>query len=220
MSKNTIVLMIYPHGVIVPYKINPRDEFFVINEARAVGVYLINDKYRFMWNGRTPIYIYAVGNFTPIDPLMIDGLNQYKKANRLTIIRQKDVRHGSMIRHMMNRLSKDDIMKTLDEQMAKEGGDIQTAVTTVMNDLKNEIQFKREKHGQDIEYSPEQKAVIIINYLKQLQLISEDEFSNLIHNVANEKLSFETLIEELKYRQIVSVAEPLPEQLEDFLQDF
>lgn len=219
LSKQPIALMIYPHGIIVPYKITPKDEFFVLNEPRAVGVYFINDKYRYMWNGRTPVYIYAVGNFTPIDPVKINGLNLFKKQNKLVRMGQKDIRHGSMIRHLMNRIDKSQIKGVIDQQMEEEGAKIENAMKYAIEDMKKNEQFMEEKHSTSIKKSPEQKAVIIVNYLKQLDLIDEKEQNNLIFNIENSKLSFEALITELRQRKIVSVAEPLAEDLEDFLQD-
>lgn len=220
LSKNTIVLMIYPHGVIVPYKINPRDEFFVIQEPRAVGIYLINDKYRFMWNGKTPVYFYSVGNFTPIDPIKIDALNQYKKENKLTQVRQKDIRHGMMLRHLTNRLDRDQAFKEIDKTMNEEGTQIEKAMKEVVEGLEKQIEYKRTKHGQHVEYTSAQRSIILINYLAdQLKLITEAEKNQLLFNVENGKLDFDTLVSELRYRQIVSVASPLPIELEDFIQD-
>lgn len=219
LSKNTIILMIYPHGVIVPYKINPRDEFFVIQEPRAVGVYLINDKYRFMWNGKTPIYFYAVGNFTPIDPIKIDALNKYKKENKLTQVRQKDVRHGMMLRHFINKLEKEKVYQQLEEQVQEEGKKIEDAISTAIAGIEKQIEYKKTKHGQSVNYSDEQRSIILVNYLRQLNLIEEPERANLLFNIDNGKLTFENLTNELRYRQLVSVATPLPIELEDFLQD-
>lgn len=219
ISKQTIVLMIYPHGTIVPYKINPRDEFFVLNEPRAVGVYLINDKYRFMYNGRTPMYIYAVGNFTPIDPVKIDALNKWKRENRLTQVRQKDIRHASMLRHLINRMEKTDAFKKIEKDLEMEATQIATAVQSSVEGMAKEEQYRLEKHGQEINRTPEHRALIIINYLKSLGLIDEQEQATLIYKVENNKISFDELFTELKQRQIVSVAEPITEDLEDFLQD-
>lgn len=219
LSKNTVVLMIYPHGVIVPYKINPRDEFFVIQEPRAVGIYLINDKYRFMWNGKTPVYFYAVGNFTPIDPIKIDALNQYKKKNKLTQVRQKDIRHGMMLRHLINKMEKQDVFKQIDGTMKEEGSKIEQAIKEVNEGLNKQIEYKQKKHGQNIEYTPEQRSIILVNFLYEQNLITEEEKNNLLFDIDNGKLSLDTLVNELRYRQVVSVAEPLPIELEDFLQD-
>jgi len=219
LSKNTVVLMIYPHGVIVPYKINPRDEFFVIQEPRAVGIYLINDKYRFMWQGKTPVYFYAVGNFTPIDPIKIDALNKYKKDNKLTQVRQKDIRHGMMLRHLINKMEKQDVFNQINGTMKEEGTKIEQAMVQVMNGLEKQIEFKRTKHGQVIEYTPQQRSIILVNFLFEQSLITEDEKNNLLFDIDNGKLSLDTLVNELRYRQVVSVAEPLPIELEDFLQD-
>lgn len=219
ISKQTIVLMIYPHGTIVPYKITPRDEFFVLNEPRAVGVYLINDKYRFMWNGRTPMYIYAVGNFTPIDPVKIDALNKWKKENRLTQVRQKDIRHASMLRHLINRMEKTDAFKMIEKNLETEGQQIAQAVQTAVTGMASEEADRLQRHGQELNRTPEHRALIIINYLKSQGLIDDQEQATLTFKVENNKLSFDELFTELKSRQVVSVAEPIHEELEDFLQD-
>jgi len=225
MSKQAIALMISQHGHITPYKIKPKDGFFVINDTGYVGLHIINDKYRFMWNGRTSVYLYAEGNMTPIDPIKIDILNQYKKANRLVQVTQKDIRDGARIRHLANQLQQSGqldrkaIMDKIVAERTEEGNAIQNAIAEHENRMNAHIQFKKEKHGQDVSFTPEQKAVIMINYIFQNQLIDEKERDLLIWKVENEKITFESLVSELKHRRVVSVAEPLPENVEDFLQD-
>ena len=221
MSKQPVALIIYQHGDIIPFRIKPKNGFFVINEPNLCGLFMINDKYRFMWNGRTTTYLYAAGNMTPIDPVKINEINDYKKANRLAQITQKDIKDGIRLRYIGNRTNGDsrEAYEKLKEIRKAEGEKINQGIQEKMMAIHTEIKERKEKHGQTISYSPEQTAVMLLEFLVDKDLITKEEHSSAVWKIENNKLSFKELLNSLQEYNLVSVAQPLHESVEDFIQD-
>jgi hypothetical protein len=150
---------------------------------------------------------------------MIHELNIFKTQNRLTEVRLKDIKHGSMLRQSLNKLSRTDSFNSLSEKMESQNQLITQGIDESIQYIENKTTYYKEKHKKEVNLSPAQKSYILLEHLKQLQLIEDKEHSNFLYKVENNILTFDGLVDELKQRQYVSVAEPLAENIEDFIQD-
>lgn len=172
-----------------------------------------------MWDAKTPCYFYVTQELNPIDPLMIHALNIFKTTNRLTEVRIKDIRHGSLLRQLSNKYTMMEAHQKITKKMESQNELINKGITESIEYIDNKTKYYREKHKKDVNLSPSQKSYILLEHLKQLQLLDDKEYSNFLYKVENNELLFEDLVDEIKERQYVSVAEPLAENIEDFLQD-
>jgi len=217
-SKDPIALMITPSGQIRPYIIHAKDRYFIINERKIRGIFTLNNKYRFSW-GRTPVYIYAVPETNPIDPIIIDQLNRYKKMNKLTEITHKDIEHGSRLRILMKQKRPGEAMTQLQQEAEIEGNRMSETVDIVKQQMDQQLHDLKTLHQKDIDVPDSQKGYVLLEHLMQQGLISKLELADLTNKITGGTTTFDNLVDELKHRHLVSVSEPLDENIEDFVQD-
>lgn len=217
-SKEPIALMFTPSGQIFPYKVKAKDRYFVINEKKIKGIFTLNNKYRFSW-GRTPVYCYGVPETNPIDPILINELNLYKKKNKLTQITTQDIRHGSRLRVLLKQRNPVQAMNALKDEAQTRGAELTEEIEKVTNAIDTRITDLKEKHAKEIDVSGDQKAFVLLEHLKQKEKIDDLQYANLSNKIRSNTISFESLVDDLKDSNIVSVSEPLDENIEDFVQD-
>jgi len=218
MSNEPIALIITSEGYIKPFKIVARGRYFIVNTRRFKGIYTVNNKYRLTW-GKTPIYMYAAQETNPIDPILVDLLNQYKKTNKLAQIKRKDIKHGSRLRILKTQMEASEaIPKLVDEGREKEDKLLGT-ISGVTDAIDKRVEDLKKKHHKDINVDDEQKAYILLKHLKTGNMIDDIEYADFTNKMTSNQLSFEMLVDELREKNIVTVSVPLDENVEDFIQD-
>lgn len=217
-SKEPVALMLTPSGQIFPYKIKAKDRYFVINEKKIKGIFTLNNKFRFSW-GRTPVYLYAVPETNPIDPIMIDQLNKYKKSNKLTTLTTQDIKHGSRLRILQKQKNPTQAINQLVDETMNEADSVNKEVDGVVNAIDTKLADMKEMHQKDIDVAGDQKAYVLLEHLKQAKKLDELQYTNLSNKINSNMISFESLVDDLKNMNVVSVSEPLDENIEDFVQN-
>lgn len=217
-SKDPIALMFTPSGQIFPYKIKAKDRYFVINEKKIKGIFTLNNKYRFSW-GRTPVYCYMIPETNPVDPILINELNQYKKKNKLTTLTTQDIKHGSRLRILRKQSNPTRAMNQLKEETMNSGKEMSTEITNVTDAIDKKLDNLKTMHQKEVDVSGDQKAFVLLEHLKQGQKIDELQYTDLSDKISTNMISFENLVDDLRNMNIVSVSEPLDENVEGFVKD-
>lgn len=219
MSNEPIALMFLANGQIMPYKIRKKRKYFTILDKKGVkGIYTINNKYRWSW-GKTPVYLYAQQETNPIDPIIIDELNKFKKRNKLTEIKRKDVRHASRLRNLITQNKASDSIDLVKAESERKDKELQGNIAGVKDSIDKRIETLKTQHGKDIDISDGQKSTILLEHLKEVKNIDDKQFVEFSNKVDSNVLDYDDLIEELRNLNVVTISEPLDENVEDFIQD-
>lgn len=206
-------------GKIFTYPIKTKGRYFVKNNSNVKGIYSINHKYRYSWN-KTPIYLFAAQESNQIDPIMIDQLNRYLKTNQLVELRRKDVKHGSRLRTLMkqNKTIADSITQIKVEEQVKDIS-LQEKISGITSAVDQRIKDLHDKHDKDLDVPDSQRAFILLEHLKSIGKIDDIEYADLMNKAESGALTFDSLVDELKEKHVVTVSEPLNQNVEDFIQD-
>jgi hypothetical protein len=188
----------------------------VINDRKARGIYTINNKYRYTW-GKTPCYFFVAQDTNTVDAIMINEINKYRKVNKLTEIKRKDVKHGSRLR-ILGRQTPNPLPKLMKETEEKDTS-LQEEINLTTQAIDGRVKDLKEKQHKDVNATEGQKAYVLLDHLKRINEIDDTEFTDFADKVERNLLTFETLVDELKERNYVTVSEPLDENVEDFIQD-
>jgi len=218
MSNEPIALIITSEGYIKPFKIIARGRYFIVNTRRFKGIYTVNNKYRLTW-GKTPIYMYAAQETNPIDPVLVDLLNQYKKSNKLAQIKRKDIKHGSRLRILKTQMEASEAIPRLIEEGSAKEDELLKTIDGVKGAIEKRVEDLQKKHNKNIDVDDEQKAYILLKHLKTGNMIDDTEYADFTNKMTANQLSFEMLVDELREKNIVTVSQPLDENVEDFIQD-
>lgn len=216
-SNEPVALMITPTGQIRPFKIKAKDRYFVVNEKKVKGIFTINNKYRFSW-GKTPCYFYAIPETNPIDPVIINELNLFKKRNKLTEIKHKDIKHGSRLR-ILKKQNEAEPIKRLREETEIEGAEINEEITHVSEKIDERIENLKTMHQKEIDVADSQKGYILLEHLDKIEKITKQQKTDMLNKIETGTISFDEMVDDLRSANIVDVSEPLDENIEDFVQD-
>lgn len=218
MANEPIALFLSATGQIKAFKIKTKGRYFTVNDKRLKGIYTINNKYSYRW-GKTPIYFYAIQETNCIDPIIIDQLNQFKKKNKLTEIRRKDVKQASKFRTLLAQMKYSDAITELKSRTALKDEQLQKGIELVSSQIDERVKTLREKHNKEVELSDAQKTYVLLEHLRETQQIDEAQYSEFMNKVSGNILDYDNLIEQLKDLNVVTISEPLDENVEDFIQD-
>lgn len=218
MANEPVALFISATGSIKPFKIKTKGRYFTVNKKDLRGIYTINNKYAYRW-GKTPIYFYAVQETNTIDPLLIHELNEFKKKNKLTEIKRKDVKHASRFRTLMQQMRYNDAMTELKKKSQLSDEKLQAGVETVQKQIEKRIEDLKVKHNKAVTITDAQKTYVLLEHLRETQQIDEQQYAELMNKATGNILTFDNLILELRELNIVTISEPLDENVEDFIQD-
>jgi hypothetical protein len=219
MSNDPIAQVFLSTGEIRFYKIKKRKKYFTIIDKKGVkGIYTINNKYRHNI-GKTPVYVYASQEQNPIDPILINELNNFKKRNKLTEIKRKDVKHASRFRNLLTQKKATEAMDIIKAENEKADKDLQENVAEVTKGIDDKIDMLKKQHNKDVDVSDSQRSTILLEHLKEVKNIDDKQFVEFANKVDSNTLTYDDLIDELRNLNVVTVSEPLDENVEDFIQD-
>lgn len=206
-------------GKIFAYPIKTKGRYFVKNNSNVRGIYAINHKYRYTW-GKTPVYLFAAQETNQVDPIIINELNLYLRKNQLTELRRKDVKHGSHLRLLLKQKKTigESIQKIKDDE-AEQDISLKENVGEITNAIDNRIKDLREKHQKDLDVPDGQRSYILLEHLRKIGEIDDIELADYSNRAESGMLTFESLVDELKEKHIVTISEPLNQNVEDFIQD-
>lgn len=218
MANEPIALFLGSTGQIICKKIKTKGRYFTVNDKRLRGIYTVNNKYSYRW-GKTPVYFYAVQETNVIDPILINELNTFKKKNKLTEIRRKDIKQASKFRSLLAQMKYSDAITELKNRTALKDEQLQAGIELVSNQIEERIKTLKDKHNKEIELTDAQKTYVLLEHLRETQQIDETQYSDFMNKVSGNILTYEVLIEELKDLNVVTISEPLDMNVEDFIQD-
>jgi len=224
--QNEPVAMIYlPGRKIQFYKMKPIGKYFVIKTKKVTGVFELKGTPNYI--GKTPIFQFDMRNSIPFDPIVVDELNKYLTRNQLTKLKQKDKKHGSLLRTFINKSQKETPDEKLMEAQQElgaitklKGHDMDAYIGEALNQMQKQVEQVSEQAQQPVQLTEPQKGKFIIKYLKEQGILDEVEHGTFIYKVENDLLNFEQLIDELKTMHIVQVAYPMSTSVEGILDDF
>lgn len=206
-------------GKIFAYPIKTKGRYFVKNNSNVKGIYSINHKYRYTW-GKTPVYLFAAQESSQIDPIMINELNIYMKKNQLSELRRKDVKHGSHLRLLLKQKKTiGESLETIKNEEALEDVDLKENVEKIRGAIDDRLTDLREKHQKSVNVPDSQKSYILLEHLRKIGEIDDIELADLTNKAESNMLTFESLVDQLKEKHLVTVSEPLDQNVEDFIQD-
>lgn len=214
-----VALFFTTTGKIFMYPIKTKGRYFVKNNSNIKGIYAINHKYRYTW-GKTPCYLFAAQETNQIDPIIINELNQYLKKNQLTELRRKDVKHGSHLRLLLKQKKTvgESIRKIKDSEVDNDMK-LKQNVDKITDAIETRITDLKEKHQKDLEIPDSQRSYILLEHLRKIGEIDDIELADYTNRAESNMLTFEGLVDELKEKHIVTISEPLNQNVEDFIQD-
>jgi len=219
MSNDPIAQVFLSNGEIRFYKIKKRKKYFTIFDKKGVkGIYTVNNKYRHNI-GKTPVYCYASQESNPIDPLIIDEINQFKKRNKLTEIKRKDVKHSVRFRNLLTQKKATAAMDQIKQEVGDKDTELQENVKEVTDSIGKRISTLKTEHNKDVDISDSQKSVILLEHLKEIKNIEDKQFTEFSNKIDSNTLDYDGLIDELRNLNVVAISEPLDENVEDFIQD-
>jgi len=218
MANEPIALFISPTGQINPYKIKAKGRYFTINKKKLRGIYTINNKYAYRW-GKTPIYFYAVQETNTVDPIMINELNEFKKKNKLTEIKRKDIKHASRFRTLLNQMKYSDAITDLKKTSEMKDTDLQKAIELVKNEITAKISDLELRHEKTVSVTEGQRSYLLLEHLRETQQIDEKQYAEFMNKIEGNILDYDGIVDQLKQLNVVTISEPLDENVEDFIQD-
>jgi len=219
MSNDPIAQVFLASGEIRFYKIKKRKKYFTIIDKKGIkGIYTINNKYRHNI-GKTPVYCYASQESNPIDPIIINELNNFKKKNKLTEIKRKDVKHASRFRNLLTQKKAGEAIDIIKKESEAKDKALQENVKEVSDGIETRIDTLKKQHNKDIDISNEQKSIILLEHLKEVKNIDDKQFTEFANKVDSNSLTYDDLIDELRNLNVVTISEPMDENVEDFIQD-
>lgn len=219
MSTEPVGLFILPDGEWVFHKIKKHkgSKFFVKNNKKVRGIFKINSKYRGRI-GKTPCYAFVAQEPNSVDLGLIDRLNGWKKANGLTQIRSKDIKHGRKLRTLLRQNEKEPISKIKQDE-EKEAKEIKEAVDAVEQSIEKKVETIKKQHKKNIKPSNVERGFILLEYLKEIKKIDDAEYAKYMDLVEKNTYTFDMLLEEMREKHDVQVSEALDLNVEDFIQD-
>lgn len=220
MSNEPIAIMISASGQIKFYKIRSKGRYFTIFDRKGVkGIFTINNKYGYRI-GKTPCYFYGIQETNPIDPIIINELNTFKKRNKLTEIKRKDIKHAGRLRilglQMKDKNMAIDKIKT--EANAIDAA-LQENIDFVDDGIQDRVKTLKEKHSKIVDVTSGQKSYILLEHLRETKQIDDIQYVEFQNKIDGNLLTYDSLIDELRSLNVVSISEPLDENIEDFIQD-
>lgn len=203
----------------------PLGKYFVIYTKKLKGIFELKGAPNFI--GKTPIYQYDMRNTLPFDPILVNELNHYLTRNQLTKLKQKDKKHGSLLRTFMNKSKRE----TKDEQLIEgqkelgaitklNGKEMDEYIGEAINIMQGQVEQISKEAQQQIVLTPTQKSKFILKHLREQGVLDEVEHGTFIYKVENDMLNFEQLVDELKTMNIVQIAYPMNTSVEAILDDF
>ena len=221
-SKKPVALIVSA-GYIIPHSITARGNYFVMNDKKVKGIYTIIEKFRLMWD-YTPVYFFVVQESNPIDPIMIDRINNFMQRNKIVNLKLKDIKHGSMLRSVYLRAEREGLdqnaaLRILDSTEKDSADQLNTKIDEAVQKLNEHEKVQREEYNRPYyKMSDNKKSYRLLKFLKEKeQLISEQEYTTFIFKVENHLLDFSGLVEELRESHVVRIVEPLDEETESFI---
>ncbi len=219
LSNDPIAMVFLSTGEIRFYKIKKRRKYFTIIDKKGLkGIYTINNKYRHNI-AKTPVYVYASQETNPIDPVIINELNNFKRTNKLTEIKRKDVVHASRFRNLLTQKKATDAMDKIKEENAEKDKVLQEEINGVDKSIKSRIETLKDQHKKDVNVSSNQKSFILLEHLKEKKLIDDLQYTEFANKVDGNQINYDELIEQLRSLNVVTISTPLDENVEDFIQD-
>lgn len=219
MSGEPIGIFISPQGQLTPFKIKTKgSRYFVKNNGKVKGLFTVNNKYRYSW-GKTSVYFFAQQETNQIDPVLVEKLNNWKKRNGLTEIKNKDVKHGRKLRTLLKQKDATDQINNLKKEETAKSDEIKNLVDEVDKGIKEDIKQLRDLHGKDVNPTNTEKGLILINHLKELGKFDDVEYAKYMDKVEKGTYTFDMLLDEMREKYDVQVSEPLDLNVEDFIQD-
>lgn len=219
MSNEPIAIMLLATGQIKPYKIKSKGRYFTIFDRKGVkGIFTINNKYRYSW-GKTPCYFYGIQETNPIDPIIINELNAFKKRNKLTEIKRKDIKHAGRLRILGMQMKHSDAMNKVKQESNDVNITLQENVDFVEKGIETRVKTLKEKHSKNVEVTSGQKSYILLEHLRETKQIDDTQYVEFQNKIDGNLLTYDMLIDELRNLNVVSISEPLDENVEDFIQD-
>lgn len=217
MSNEPVGIFLLPDGDQVAHKIkrNEGSKYFVKNTKKVKGIFKINGKYRRRW-GKTPIYYFAAQETNTIDPVLIDKLNGWKRQNSLAEIKRKDVKHGSKLRTLLKQKKG---INELKKEEALKAAEIKDIVADVGEGIDRNNEKLGRLHNKNINSTNAEKGIILLEHLKEIGKLDENEFVTYMDKVEKNTYTFDMLMDEMKEKHDVHVSESLDLETEDFIQD-
>lgn len=214
-SKSPVALVISA-GYIKPYAMLARGNYFVVNVKRVRGIYVINNKMRYMLEN-VPVYWYAVQESNPIDPVMINKINSFMKSNSLVTLEIKDIRQGSRLRILGKRLDKTKALEFLTGDEETDKKKINDGLDSAIPKLQKAQDELENVFQKPVPVSSYRKSNIVLDHLKELEILSDEEHKSYLNKIDTEQMNFETMIDDLKVSHLVNITHELDEETEKFV---
>jgi hypothetical protein len=219
-KRGPIAWIKFPDRQKVPFDISKqKNGYFVLYNNKIKGIFRINPKYVYFM-GKTPCYDYSTKDMNPIDEELVDELWKYLHRNKLTKLKRKDVRHSKILRSFDLRLGKGIAKTQLAKRTDKEGMAMEAIVDEAKVAMQNQLEEINKQQERPIELGKTDEAFFILKFLKSKGVINDEEHATFIHKIENEIIDFGGLIQELRDMSVVSINEPLNEDVEAFVEDF
>lgn len=214
-SKSPVALVISA-GYIKPHSMLARGNYFVVNVKRVRGIYNINNKQRFMLEN-VPIYWYAVQESNPIDPIMINKINNFMKQNSIVTLEIKDIRHGSRLRILNKRMEHQEAQEFLTNSEETDKNKMFNGLKTALPKLQEAQDRLSAVYQKPVPLSSYRKSNIVLKHLNEEEIITEEEYKSYLQKIDTEVLNFDTLIDDLKISHQVNITYMLDEETEKFI---
>lgn len=220
-KKGPIAWIKFPDRQKVPFDLSGKmkNGYFLLYNNRMKGLFKLDPKYVYFM-GKTPCYDYSARNMNPIDEELVDELNKYLRTNKMTKLRQKDKRHSGLFRSFEIRLGKGLGKKQLVKRSNREGLGLETVIQEGKETLQQVIEEKNKEQEKPIQVGEPDEAFFILNFLRTKGVLSDKDHQTFIYKIENGIIGFGELVEELRDMNVVTINEPMDEEVEGFLEDF
>lgn len=200
-------------------KLPPKSKYFY---DKDMGLFEIKPDRAIIIN-KTEFYIYDIRNANPIDPGELQRLLSWADRQGVFKIRRADVEHAIRLRSI-------DVKNLMEESAAAKRA-IRTFILEIKKQVKelNAKQMERKRQEVGLEDNPDEYHIIdedeeninIVDNLFKNGYIDGKQMTILKHRLTKGQIeSQEQLLNEIDSFSIVHVTEPIPMDLERFLDDF
>ena len=213
-SKEPVAIIMFPSRKQKEYKLRVLSGkyFYVIDGKKFQGIFEL-DPTKCYYSKNTPVYYFDSRNCLPFDWEIGAELVKFAKTSKLTKITQKDTTHSKMLRDIIKGIP-DPMMalKTLQDKVAGR----KTEIKETLDEFNKKIR----------ETPPEQQldektmGYILTKYLLQKNLITPDEKGMLDAQIDRGEMTLDSLISELRDKEIVSITQPFSRQEELYLENY